>query len=270
MLNKRILRDESNEKVYLTTYILDSTPELPTRSIKPAIIICPGGGYNFCSDREAEPIAMKYLSEGIHAFVLTYAVETRHPKPLQDVSWAVAYVREHAKEWHIDPDKIVLAGFSAGGHLAASLSTLWHKEITYKPLGISYGMNKPNASILAYPVISGGVFGHGKSFENLLGLEPTQEEIDELSLELQVSEHTPPTFLWHTGEDTCVPVENTLLYANALRKKAIPFELYIYQRGSHGSALCNEVTSLENASINRHNASWIDKSIEWLKENFKK
>lgn len=245
----------------LTTYIpYDSVAE-QTEGMAPrkraAIVICPGGGYSMCSPREAEPIALNLCNAGFSCFVLDYCVAPiRYPEALKDVSAAIRLVRKNAEKWAIYPDKIAVCGFSAGGHLAASIATLWNSE----PGIMCGGENKPNALILAYPVILWGDKAHKGSFHCLLGSDASEEEYEKLSLEKRVSENTPPSFIWHTFEDTCVPVENSLSFAGALRKNNIPFELHIYPKGGHGLSLATE----EVGSPNPHVSGWAGLCAEWL------
>lgn len=203
MIHKIInLREETNGFIpTLTTYILDDPME--GRAKRPAVVICPGGGYEFCSPREAEPIAMQFNAAGFHAFVLNYSVKPfKFPRALEELSMSVAMVRENAEEWMIEKNKIAVCGFSAGGHLACSLGMFWNTDIVKR----DDQANKPNAMILAYPVISSGTFAHEGSFNNLC---ETEEQKKYTSLETQTSKDTPPAFIWHTFEDACVPVENS-------------------------------------------------------------
>jgi acetyl esterase/lipase len=248
----------------LDTYILDGEKK------RSAVLICAGGGYEFTSEREKEPIAMKFNSAGFHAFVLNYSVNPRkHPQPLLDASRAMCIIRENSEDWKVDSEKIAICGFSAGGHLAASLGVHFQKDYLFDTLLIKKGLNKPNALILAYPVITSGEFAHRKSFDNLLGEKADAELIQQMSLENQINENVPPTFIWHTFEDRTVPVENTLLFANALRKNNIPFELHIYPEGSHGLSLATEETGNDRTQIISHVATWMELCIQWL-ENIMK
>ncbi|MCP4398865.1 MAG: alpha/beta hydrolase [bacterium] len=243
----------------LETYILNG------EQARGLVLICPGGGYHFTSPREAEPVAMQFMAAGRHAAVLWYSVAPRrHPQPLLDLSRAVCLIREHAEDWQVDPQKIAVCGFSAGGHLSASLGVHWNKSYLQDSPGIQTEMNRPNALILAYPVITSGEFRHAGSFQNLLGDNPDQSLLKELSLERQVTTQTPPTFLWHTVADLSVPVENSLLFAQALRKHQVPFELHLYPEGAHGLSLANEETATPELPPDPHVAGWMRLCLEWL------
>ena len=255
--------DDGFEPV-LETYILAGDKK------RAAVLICPGGGYAYTSDREAEPIALQFNAHGYHAFVLNYSVAPRrHPQPILDCARAMCLLRSKAEEWNIDNFKIAVCGFSAGAHLAASLGVHWNKPLLDVD-GISIGINRPDALILAYPVITMKNYCHKGSRDNLLGQDPDANLIEELSLENQVSRNTPPCFIWHTYEDAAVPVENSLMFANALRKEKVPFELHIYTKGPHGLSLAtDEVDVAKNGSF-PHVAGWVKLSQEWLDEVFTK
>jgi acetyl esterase/lipase len=254
----------------LATYILEGTSELNADKKRASVLICPGGGYAYTSDREAEPVAMRFLAAGFNAFILRYrTAPSRHPKPLLDLSRAMWIIRENADKWNLDPEKIAVCGFSAGGHLAASLGVFWNELYISEAIGMPEGINKPNGLILGYPVITSGKYAHRGSFSNLLGRDATAEQKEGMSLELHVKNQVPPTFLWHTFHDLAVPVENSLLFAQALRQSGIPFELHIFPDGPHGLSLCDEETAVNNPDlINPHAANWMPLCIEWLKELF--
>jgi len=234
-----------------------------------AVLICPGGGYGYLSPREAEPVALQFNAAGYHAFILRYSVAPRrYPLPLLDVSRAMCALRERADGFRIHPGRIALCGFSAGGHLAASLGVFWDRPVALGAPGIEPGMNRPDALILSYPVITSGPFANAGSFENLLGPNAGRELLSAISLELQVSEKTPPTFLWHTYADQSVPLENSLLFAGALRSKGVPFELHVYPDGVHGLSLATEETSDDQHDPDPHVSSWMYLCTEWLGERF--
>jgi acetyl esterase/lipase len=250
---------------HLYSYRLDNAHQGEVKTKRPAILICPGGGYGHTSDREAEPIAMRYLAAGYHAFVLRYHVApVRYPVALLEVASAMKIIRENAQEWNIDENKIILNGFSAGGHLAGSLSTFWTKDWLAQKLGTTKAMLQPNGCILAYPVITSGEFAHRGSFDNLLGDQ--QELLEEVSLEHQVTEDTPPMFIWHTYTDGSVPVENSLLLISALRKYNISAEFHMYPFGGHGLALANEETQTSDGRCYQPECQgWIDLAIRWVR-----
>lgn len=207
----------THENVTLTAYLLDQSPEMPNTQVRPAVLVFPGGGYFFCSDREAEPIALAFLAEGYQAFILRYSINENaaFPRPLNDAEEALELIRHRADEWAVDPEKIAACGFSAIGHLAAALGTM--------------GRVRPNALILAYPCILG-------SISNILAAPIP-------SLEKQVNRRTPPTFIFATAADQLVPVEHSLQLAAALDHARVPFEMHIFQHGTHGLSLAKPVTS---------------------------
>lgn len=247
----------------LTTYVRSSSPEM-SHAPRPAVVICPGGGYMFTSDREAEPIALRFLDKGFACFVLRYTVDgsVRFPGALLELAASVALVRQRAAEWNVDPDKIVVCGFSAGGHLACSLGVLWDRPFLREALDKEPAAFRPNGMILGYPVITSGPFAHEGSFHELLGGRYGEEAAMELtSLEKQVSASTVPAFLWHTADDPAVPCENSLLLAGALRRHGVPFELHILPSGPHGLSLAEEETGLIEASCQ----PWPDWAARWIR-----
>lgn len=250
----------------LKTYLLDTIPEKDC--LRPAIIICPGGGYGSCSYREGERTAIAYNSAGFHAFVLDYCVAPhKHPAPIKDVANAIKHVRSHSADYGINPDNIVVIGFSAGGHLAASISNLWNNDRIFSADEINSQLHKPNACILGYPVITSGPKTHQRSFTNLLGEDADREMFDFMSMENRVSETTPPTFIWHSYEDAVVPVENTLLYASSLAKYRVPCEMHIYPTGPHGLSRASDETIWAIPRF-RRKYDWLEQSVEWLIDLF--
>ncbi|NMP36919.1 MAG: alpha/beta hydrolase [Clostridiales bacterium] len=230
----------TNENVTLTTYILDSSAEMPNMKTRPAILICPGGGYYMCSDREAEPIAMAFLAMGYNAFVLRYSLKeaSEFPRPLNDAEQALALIRERSAEWGVIPEKIAVCGFSAGGHLAAALGTM--------------GKIRPNAMILGYPCIT----------EDICNSKTLATHVP--SLDTEVDEQTPPAFIFSTADDSCVPIRSSLSFASALSEKKIPFELHVFGSGSHGLAVAKRVTGAVNPEV----SDWIPMCEKWLDKLF--
>ncbi len=249
-------------------YLLQNSLEIDAERCRPLVIVCPGGGYGFRSFREDEPVAVRLLSLGFHACVIEYAVEPHcFPAALLQLLRAVAWAREHADSWHIDPAKIAVMGFSAGGHLAASAGVFWSRPHYARRLGLDPRAVRPDALILGYPVISSGEFAHEGSFRKLLG-EGYERFRETVSLEKQVSADVPPTFVWHTWEDESVPVENTLLFVSALRRHGILAEVHVFSRGAHGLSLSSaEVYGpRDGAKIRGECAGWIDLAARWLRE----
>ena len=265
---KDISRKLKNSEAIISAYIPENSEEININKKRETIIICPGGGYEFSSDREAEPIALKFVAQGFNAVVIRYSIApVRYPTALLELAETVRYVREKEKEWNVDTEKVIVCGFSAGGHLAGSLGVLWNNEIIEKYLDIKNEEVKPNAMILCYPVISSGEFAHKGSFDSLLGEKEAEISRENLSLEKLVSIETPKTFLWHTFDDGTVPVQNSLLFSNALASNKVQFELHIYPSGVHGLGLCEEITAMNGRSehINSHIASWFNLACQWIK-----
>lgn len=249
----------------LSAYILDNLKTEPKRR-RTAVIVVPGGGYWNCSDREQEPVAMRFLGMGCHAFILNYSVAPhRFPVSLRELAMSVAAIREHAAEWHIDTDRILVCGFSAGGHLTCSLGTFWNRPVAYEAIGKTPEEIRPNGLILCYPVISSGEYRHQGSMNQLLGENPDPELAELFSLENQITADMPPVFLWHTLTDENVPVENSLLLANALRRADVNFEFHLYPSGGHGLSLATEETSGGKESLVEPCCqTWISLVQSWI------
>ncbi len=253
----------------LVTYIQEYSDAMQIQKRK-LVLLCPGGGYSRTSDRESESMALQFVAMGYHAAVLRYSVApARYPTALLELAKSIQIIREHADQWHVDADKIVVEGCSAGGHLAASYCVFWKRQFIAEALGIAEkdveAVLKPNGMLLCYPVITSGEFAHRGSFENLLG-EREAELAEALSLEKQVNQDVPPAFIWHTFTDASVPVENSLLLVAALRRENISTEFHMYPKGCHGLALANELTvTAEGGAYEPDCSSWISLAKTWLK-----
>ena len=234
-----------------------------------AIVVLPGGGYGGHAEHEGKAYAEWLNTLGIHAFVLKYRLGSfqvqkdgklrgidgyKHPRMLEDAARSLRTVRARASEWNINPGKIGIMGSSAGGHLASTLLTHFDSGNQSAEDPIEKQSSRPDLGILCYPVITMGEHTHQGSRNNLLGKNPSPELIKYLSTELQVTRNTPPTFLFHTVEDTAVPVENSLMFAESLRRAGVKFDLHIYANGPHGIGLAN-------------GHQWTKALEFWLKQN---
>jgi acetyl esterase/lipase len=229
------LGTSSNDIPTLTPYLAE-----PTNATGAAMIICPGGGYTWLAPYEGIDYALWLNQHGVTCFVLKYRLGVngyRHPSELQDASRAMRLVRARADEFKIDPKRIGIMGSSAGGHVASMLMTHFDSGDTNSADVIERQSSRPDIGILCYPVITMGEFAHQGSKNMLLGRNPSPELVQETSSELNVTSNTPPCFIWCTSEDKTVPPENTLMFAAALRKNHVPFDLHVYQKGGHGMGL---------------------------------
>lgn len=271
MTTETLILDARWPDCTLTAYIHEPYAELNI-PVRRAMIVCPGGGYEFLSDRESEPVALQYFAAGLNAFVLRYSVKDGAAAyaPLRQAALAVKYVREHAEQYHVDPAYVFISGFSAGGHVAASLCTMWKDPAVLSEMGDApAGIQKPTAGVLCYPVITGGSFAHRGSIVRVsAGQDGTPGElIDRWSLEKRVDGDTCPAFIWHTCNDTCVPIQNTLLYASAMAAAGVPFEYHVYPDGVHGLSLADSETSIGRADLDIPVvAAWIRDAIRYCKQ----
>ena len=238
---------------------LDIYEAFGTKFANCAVLILPGGGYGGLSTQEGEGFAGVFQLQGFKAFVLNYRLGSngyRHPVMLADAARAMRLVRSRAASDGFHPDKIVIIGSSAGGHLAATLLTKWDEGDPNDPDPVGRLSSRPDLGILCYPVITMGASTHGGSRDNLLGADAPETLYAELSAERHVNSKTPPCFVWHTWEDPSVPVENPLLFVTALQTAGVPFECHIYQDGGHGLGMKDEVT-------------WHDDCLRWLAKRLK-
>lgn len=257
---------EDGKDPLLTTYLPYNMVEMSRQNqLRPAILILPGGGYHFNSEREAEVIALRFLPKGYNAFVLNYSVAPhKFPSQIREVAAAMELIHANAKEWNTDTDRIAIMGFSAGGHLACHYTNCYDIPEVREVFPESKAVN---ASILSYPVITGDpAHRHTNSFRFLSGHDVvTEADIEKYSLHTKVTERTAPTFLWHTAEDQVVPIKNSILYADALATNKVPFELHIYPFGWHGLGTSDSESNGELVPKVAHTAQWMDSLMKWLK-----
>ncbi|MBN2984588.1 alpha/beta hydrolase [Cohnella algarum] len=299
MIIEKISLWDDADYVQLHAYVLNNSPEFQADRKRPAVVICPGGAYLRTSDREAEPVALRFAAQGYHAFVLRYTTyfnkrisdfaelpqgnpRSALPQPLFDLVKAILTIKERADEWLVDADRIAVCGFSAGGHLAASLGVYWHESFLREKFGGDASRWRPNVLVLGYPLTDYPALLSGmneadettKSVWELAGLAsfgtsvPDERLLDRWSPALHVSERTPPAFIWHTADDGLVYVSNALNFAAAMSRHKVPFELHVFESGVHGLALADETSAGGSAHINPAVQPWVDLAMRWLKRRF--
>ncbi|MFT3746691.1 MAG: alpha/beta hydrolase [Agriterribacter sp.] len=252
-----ILRISNISRPTLTVFLPDAAKANGT-----AVVICPGGGYGIvAASHEGYDVAKKFNEMGVAAFVLKYRMPNKKNQPdpstapLQDAQQAIITVRKNAAKWNIDTQRIGIMGFSAGGHLASTAGTHFNKVLVEDPGNISA---RPDFMLLIYPVISADVaITHAGSYKNLLGENPSKEQLALYSNEKQVTDKTPPAFLVHASDDNGVSPNNSIVFYQALIKNKVPAELHIYERGGHGFGMYNKTTKEE----------WMDRAKNWMESN---
>lgn len=226
-----------------------------------AVVVCPGGGYGgLAMGHEGHEIAQWLNSLGVSAFICDYRHRGKgygHPAPSQDAARAIRTVRARATEFGVEPARIGVIGFSAGGHLASTVSTHYESGVAGDPDPVQQVSSRPDFAILCYPVIAfGEAFTHGGSQRNLLGENPDPELVRKLSNEKQVTKDNPPTFIWHTSDDAVVAVENAIVFYSALHRSGVPAELHVYETGRHGLGLAKNDPGASN---------WPQEAVDWLR-----
>ncbi len=254
------------ENVKLRVFCNPPHPELPKMNKRPGVVICPGGGYAFCSEREADIVAEQFLAAGFQAFVFTYSVgkDAEFPRPLVELSRAMRDIRANAEKYNLDPEKIAVGGFSAGGHLTASLGTLWNDPEVVEKSGCKNGENKPNFLILGYPVTTTTwmTLDEGENgLDRICGTRDRAEVLKKIEVSRNVGPHTPPAFIFHSFNDNLVPVEDSLIFAAAMADKNIPFDLHIFTNGYHGMSIAQHTVDYYDSDFSK----WTGLCIDWLK-----
>lgn len=300
MICEKTFLHEGREDVSLTTYVLDDSPEMLNGKRRPAVLVCPGGAYLSCSDREGEPIAMAFAAMGYHAFVLRYSVYSEgkagmidptrkmepkphcvFPNPMRDIGRALLHIRDNAEKWLVDEARIAICGFSAGAHNCAMYSMYWNRPEVAGFFGGDAQRLRPAAAILAY-TLGDYVFMKGKSAgdpmaEGMFAASNTAflgaPEADDALLEKvsparQVSGDTPPMFLWATSADSLVPVQHTTLLATALANQGTPFELHVFEEGAHGLAAATQASAAALSQVDGNAAKWVGLCEAWLQKRF--
>ncbi|MBR6675858.1 MAG: alpha/beta hydrolase [Clostridia bacterium] len=265
MLCEKIYLNEENKDVVLKTYV---TEEYVKGIKRDCMLILPGGGYNFCALHEDEPVAKAFMYRGFNCFTLYYTVGERASLDvsLKDVSKAIAHIKRNADKYNIDPERVFVCGFSAGGHLAASIGTLWHRSIAAFE-GMERGENRPAGMIISYGACTLGEYSHELSRRFVYGKDIlTEDEIEALSPDKNVDENTVPAFIWHTANDEVVHVGNALAMAEALMEKGIPSELHIYPFGWHGLSVCLDGVGFGSEDkSNIHVSGWVEQCAQWIR-----
>lgn len=256
---------ETETDVVLKSYARareDSPRTLP----RGAVIVLHGGGYFMKSITEYEPVALRFMAEGYQAFTLDYSLlPARYPQQLQELAAAVAYLRDNAVRYGIDANSIALCGFSAGAHLAATLANSWNDPRLFEPLGLTCEQVQPNAVILSYPPATSDLPDCRQMFANLMGDRDDDETLRRISPIHTLNADTPPVFLWQTFSDEMVSVRHSLLLAEAMHAKNLPFELHIFPDGPHAMALCDLETAFTSNHYQPYAAKWFDLAVKWLK-----
>lgn len=282
MIHKKV-NFTNDGRVYMNTYFLDYYKQKYYKKGKwqpekrPVFLILPGGGYGFQSDREAEPIAMAFNARGLHCAVLYYSVleYSSMPNPLEDVSKAIWYLRKHAEEFHINPNAVIVGGFSAGGNLSSIIGTQWDTPGLAEKLNIPRRGNRPDALMLAYapteliyePENTYGTdtsaYGNPEEPRGIL----LAEKSDALNTAKRVNRDTPPAFIWQTSQDQIISPHNALAYADACYRNHVECELHVFQYGLHGTALANDVTDYK-AEKDINVETWVPMFMNWIRKQF--
>lgn len=270
MIVERINLTEEENGAYVDAYIAAPLPGFTRK----AILIIPGGGYNHVSPREGEPVAHAFLPYGYNAFVLHYTVGKdsgkAFPAQLIEATLAIKHIKDNAEQYGIDPAELYVIGFSAGGHLAGAVATMWKHEAVRAAVEMPYGYNRPKGVMLIYPMISpdySNCDGYNSAWGTLLGCEnPTEEQLHEVAIERHVDADSPPAFVLHTFSDRIVDVRNVMILGKAYAEAGVPFEMHVYPKGPHGLSVANGITAHgKEGLVNPRFAEWVRLATDWVR-----
>ncbi|MBR7112509.1 MAG: alpha/beta hydrolase [Clostridia bacterium] len=268
MIVERIKLTEEENGAFIDAYIADPFREFTRK----ALLVIPGGGYKNISRHEGEPVAQAFIPYGYNTFVLRYTVGKdsgkAFPAQLIEATLAIKHIKDNAEKYGIDPAELYVVGFSAGGHLAASVATMWKHEAVLEAVEMPYGYNRPKGVMLVYPMISpeySNCEGYTKAWGTLLGCEePTREQLNEAAIERHVDADTAPAFIVHTFNDRIVDVRNAMILGKAYAEAGVPFEMHVYPDGPHGFSIANEIIARGRVShIKPRIAEWVRLAAEW-------
>jgi acetyl esterase/lipase len=299
MLTKKIQLFEDNEHSNLYTYILDPQISYSAFRKRPAIIICPGGGYLMTATKEGEAVATRFLSKGYHTFVLRYSTyfkermndlkvvpptnrNSNYPEPLIELMESIRVIKENAEEWYIDTENIFVLGFSAGGHLAASLAVKWDDNYLLSRFQkeVSQSLFKPKGIVLCYPGLdfesSKANFQRHKDpmirrqgeflYPAIFGCtDPSKEQLDKIKIINHIRPDMPPVFLWHTYDDEIISSKDSAALVSELIRHKIKCEFHLFTKGRHGLGLSDEIYANSEDDINKEVSEWVDLADKWLK-----
>lgn len=289
MIHEKIFLYEGREDVYLRTFVREPDEELYFGEPFPAVLICPGGGYLNCSEREAEPVAMRFAAMGYHAFVLDYSVygngahlaniaavrgarkETMHPQPHLDIGNALKLIARHKEEWKVDIDRVSLMGFSAGAHNCAMYAVNYERFGGIKPLTCVLGYGLFDYTLMPFPK-SGEKDGEKLGPREIMNIayfgesNPSAERLLEVSPARHVKADTPPMFIWATFGDSLLVCRQSLGLADALSQAGVPFEIHIFEDGPHGLALADQASAAARYETDVDAANWVRLAESWLKK----